>query len=895
MRGNAVLFLVATTLGVACNQTSSVVGSVGDAEAPVDAPAAQDLPRDIAVDLDAPAAFDVPRADAFDAAVDVPGMDVATGCARDQDCAGDPGGPVCDASARRCVPCLPTRDACPAGRYCGRDNVCLAGCRDDSACGGAAGDGGVDAGANRAGRCEPTSRTCVECVIDEHCPAGTLCVGNVCAAGCTDARGCPGAQQCCNGACSDPASSIAHCGGCGRVCAVPNAMPACQNGMCTVGACAAPFADCDRLPQNGCEVDTLRDVAHCGGCGARCADRPNAAVQCAAGRCEFACNPGFADCDGAADNGCEVNLQTDIDRCGACGTTCAPPNGTPACVAGRCAVAACATGFGDCDGNATNGCETDLRASTAHCGTCGSMCPAPANAFPGCLGGRCVASCVTGFQDCDGDDRTGCEADLRSSADHCGACGRPCRPANATGACRMGACAVTACAPGFADCDNDAANGCEVNLQSDTAHCGACRNACAVTGGTPVCNAGRCGLGMCATGRGDCDGNTANGCETDLLTATPHCGACGNACALPNAAPACAAGRCAVASCGAGFADCDGNPANGCEVNTQADPRNCGACGGACAPANAVGACNAGRCVVAACNTGFADCDGNPANGCEVILASDASHCGGCGQRCQVPNATPACASGRCVVAGCGAGYADCNGLPGDGCETHIAQDPTACGGCGRVCSLPRASGVGCAGGQCTVTACVGGFGDCDGSPSNGCETDLARSPTNCGACGRQPPEVCNLSDDNCNGACDDVGGCRTAVHRSYNGRTGEHFYTVSLSEAACCGFALEFASFYHLYASAQAGTAPFYRCLLTNGLHLYTTSSNCEGRGSVEGVMGHIAQSPACGAVPLYRVFNRRNGDHFYTTSTGERDGALSGGYVSEGVAGFVWTGPTG
>jgi hypothetical protein len=46
-------------------------------------------------------------------------------------------------------------------------------------------------------------------------------------------------------------------------------------------------------------------------------------------------------------------------------------------------------------------------------------------------------------------------------------------------------------------------------------------------------------------------------------------------------------------------------------------------------------------------------------------------------------------------------------------------------------------------------------------------------------------------------------------VHRSYNGRTGEHFYTVSLSEAACCGFALEFASFYHLYASAQAGTAP--------------------------------------------------------------------------------------
>ncbi|MBI5517901.1 MAG: hypothetical protein HY909_29285 [Deltaproteobacteria bacterium] len=34
----------------------------------------------------------------------------------------------------------------------------------------------------------------------------------------------------------------------------------------------------------------------------------------------------------------------------------------------------------------------------------------------------------------------------------------------------------------------------------------------------------------CVTGRGDCDGMTANGCETDLTTDARHCGACGRAC-----------------------------------------------------------------------------------------------------------------------------------------------------------------------------------------------------------------------------------------------------------------------------------------------------------------------------------------------------------------------------
>jgi hypothetical protein len=34
----------------------------------------------------------------------------------------------------------------------------------------------------------------------------------------------------------------------------------------------------------------------------------------------------------------------------------------------------CNTGYGDCDKNATNGCETNLNADGNHCGTCSTVC-----------------------------------------------------------------------------------------------------------------------------------------------------------------------------------------------------------------------------------------------------------------------------------------------------------------------------------------------------------------------------------------------------------------------------------------------------------------------------------------------------------------------------------------
>jgi hypothetical protein len=270
-------------------------------------------------------------------------------------------------------------------------------------------------------------------------------------------------------------------------------------------------------------------------------------------------------------------------------------------VAGRCAVARCDAAFGDCDGDAANGCETDLRVSVSHCTACGAACPARPASLQGCVAGRCVLACLSGYQDCDGEATNGCEVDVRTDARNCGGCGRACRVAGGTGACTSGSCSVLACDPDRADCDGDAANGCEVDTRTAPAHCGGCGRACAARSrAVASCAAGACAY-ACEAGFGDCDGVAGNGCEVDLRASAAHCGACGRACNPANATGACAASACAVAACDGGFGDCDGDPANGCETDTRLSAAHCGRCGNACAAASA---CEAGACsapVLASC------------------------------------------------------------------------------------------------------------------------------------------------------------------------------------------------------------------------------------------------------------------------------------------------------
>ena len=192
--------------------------------------------------------------------------------------------------------------------------------------------------------------------------------------------------------------------------------------------CAAGEALC-----GGSCVDTARSTQHCGECDRAC-DRTNAtAVACAAGRCQLTCREGFADCDMDPRNGCETSLGT-TTNCGRCRNECPAPAGdhrVAACVMGACA-AGCAAGFGDCDRDPANGCEAALDTPT-HCGRCGNACRAhPGSPLNACAMGACAPTCAPGFADCDRDPANGCEAALGTNA-NCARCGDAC-----AGLCAMG-------------------------------------------------------------------------------------------------------------------------------------------------------------------------------------------------------------------------------------------------------------------------------------------------------------------------------------------------------------------------------------------------------------------------------------------------------------------------
>lgn len=137
----------------------------------------------------------------------------------------------------------------------------------------------------------------------------------------------------------------------------------------------------------------------------------------------------------------------------------------------------------------------------------------------------------------------------------------------------------------------------------------------------------------CAAGQTNCGGT----CR-DLTTDVNNCGACATACA---AGEVCMASACA-ASCGAGLTACSG----ACRA-TQIDPINCGTCGTICpARANAAPVCVTGTCNFV-CNANFANCDGDPLNGCETNLLSSPTSCGRCANVC---TGGTTCVAGVCAT-----------------------------------------------------------------------------------------------------------------------------------------------------------------------------------------------------------------------------------------------------
>jgi len=149
-------------------------------------------------------------------------------------------------------------------------------------------------------------------------------------------RECPSGQKVCDDECvskTDPQRGCANTG-C-TPCVLPHATANCaSNGLCAIAVCTGDYKDCDRLPENGCEIDVDHDPRHCGSCTAVECVTPNAVPDCAAGRCAIrSCNDGFDDCNESPRDGCEINLQESSSHCSACDIAC-PPNTT--CVSGQC-------------------------------------------------------------------------------------------------------------------------------------------------------------------------------------------------------------------------------------------------------------------------------------------------------------------------------------------------------------------------------------------------------------------------------------------------------------------------------------------------------------------------------------------------------------------------------
>ena len=237
-------------------------------------------------------------------------------------------------------------------------------------------------------------------------------------------------------------------------------------------------------------------------------------------------------------------------------------------------------------------------------GNCGGEC----KACPGGLANNCEGICkcgvgaacsISGEQCCGDAPGGGCINTQNSDAHHCGDCKADCLKDNslkqhlAEDGCAAGACTFK-CGAGFLNCSNGAPNptlgsdadGCEADIVNGTNHCGSC-SPCA-TGSTfsSTCSGGACSY-SCNTGFGDCNSNIpSDGCETNLRTLD----VCGTQCAgrsschPPNVmAPSCATGVCTIpaGSCAAGYGDCDGGVANGCETRLNTND-NCGGCGIGC-------------------------------------------------------------------------------------------------------------------------------------------------------------------------------------------------------------------------------------------------------------------------------------------------------------------------
>ena len=115
--------------------------------------------------------------------------------------------------------------------------------------------------------------------------------------------------------------------------------------------------------------------------------------------------------------------------------------------------------------------------------------------------------------------------------------------------------------------------------------------------------------------------------------------------------------------------------------------------------------------------------------------------------------------------------------------------------------------------------------------------------------------------------------------------------YSDDLGLVSGDGYGLEAQNYFHLYTSPFLGMRPVFLCRKPNGMRFLSSATDCEVGVAPERELGFWSPSALCGAIPLYRLYNPNDGNHFFTTSAPERDRARDVlGFTDEGTAAWVW-----
>ena len=571
------------------------------------------------------------------------GTNAGKKCASGQVCSGGSCGVTCVSGQILCNgQCV---DPKTDNRYCGATDNCSGAnagskCKDGEVC--SAGKCGVTCVAGQivcSGRCVDPSSDNSYCGVKAGCTGGTKCSGvtPLCSGGkCVST--CVGNQIVCGGRCVDPSSDNSYCGAKGAcnsnsASSIDYIGATCRDGrVCSNGTCALNCETGKIICDNRC-VDPKSDNSYCGSKGmcnnnsASSSDYRGATCRdgrvCSNGTCALTCETGKIICD----NRC-VDPNADNLYCGAKGK-CNSASASDANYRGeKCAEGTKCTG-GVCKISCVSGqivCGNeciDPKTNPYYCGATGNCVGSNrgtdctrSSTNKLCAAGKCSSSCPTKQTQCAG----------------------YCINMNATNVMSCNNNTIQ-CKGGYGNCDNDVANGCEVNVYNDNAHCGGCAKAC-TTGivedsQSVQCTKDGCKATSCVRGyvlkNGECEVSNALDC-------------CGRECKNcyaehPNMDKGyCMTelSRCDLLSCKDGYI-VDSTGKKCIEIECSND----GQCG------------NSGKCIEGKCK-----CGDNPAcsgqkpiciNNVKCVECTDVSHCSSIlhsEQRCNIYSCSSICIPG---------------------------------------------------------------------------------------------------------------------------------------------------------------------------------------------------------------------------------------------------------